>query len=399
MKDALRCPTLLAALFALSTVLSGQISGRSPRPIVGAIRWDAWHGQQGVPGRAVEASLGPEKWHYRLPFFARVVSDHEVSIDGASQEVMDREIAYASAAGIDYWAFVTYDENDPMSLGLKNYLASRHRQDVHFSLIVEYQRLGRPDHHREQFNQIVRMMAQPGYQKVLGGRPLFYLAFFGTDWGLTQWGGAVPFHNALDELRAASIQAGAGDPYIVLMSEDVPHVSQLRVESGADAVTAYATQSNEAEAPYSALAASAERFWNRCRAAGSSVVPIVMSGWDRRPRVERPVPWEKQIPGAGLEKFYETGTPLEIAAHLDRAFRWMADNPQSSPAKAALIYAWNENDEGGWLVPTLKDGAARLDAIRLVTGGPRIPATSRNSSRARPGAQRAQPVPQPKSAH
>jgi len=28
-----------------------------------------------------------------------------------------------------------------------------------------------------------------------------------------------------------------------------------------------------------------------------------------------------------------------------------------------LIYAWNENDEGGWLIPTLSGGDARLEAV------------------------------------
>ena len=28
-----------------------------------------------------------------------------------------------------------------------------------------------------------------------------------------------------------------------------------------------------------------------------------------------------------------------------------------------LVYAWNENSEGGWLVPTLGEGTARVDAL------------------------------------
>jgi len=31
-----------------------------------------------------------------------------------------------------------------------------------------------------------------------------------------------------------------------------------------------------------------------------------------------------------------------------------------------LIHAWNENAKGGWLVPTLSEGNARLEAIRSV---------------------------------
>ena len=37
-----------------------------------------------------------------------------------------------------------------------------------------------------------------------------------------------------------------------------------------------------------------------------------------------------------------------------------------NPANAIIIYAWNENDEGGWLIPTLSEGTARLDAIARV---------------------------------
>jgi hypothetical protein len=94
-----------------------------------------------------------------------------------------------------------------------------------------------------------------------------------------------------------------------------------------------------------------------------------MSGWDRRPRVERPVPWEQwQKAGEGLEEFYEPATPRELADHLNRALNWVRTNPDAAPADAVLVYAWNENDEGGWLVPTRGEGTARLDAIgRLLT--------------------------------
>ena len=62
------------------------------RPIVGAIRWDAWIGDAADSdvGRQVERSLGPERWHSRLPFFARVVSPQEVQVRANRQEVMVR---------------------------------------------------------------------------------------------------------------------------------------------------------------------------------------------------------------------------------------------------------------------------------------------------------------------
>jgi len=94
-----------------------------------------------------------------------------------------------------------------------------------------------------------------------------------------------------------------------------------------------------------------------------------MTGWDRRPRVERPVPWEKwQKPGVGVEKFYRAPTPRELATHVRKAVHWLGANRSHAKAQIALIYAWNENDEGGWLVPTISEGTARIDAVGKALG-------------------------------
>ncbi len=41
----------------------------------------------------------------------------------------------------------------------------------------------------------------------------------------------------------------------------------------------------------------------------------------------------------------------------------MTAHPDTCPAGAMLIYAWNEHDEGGWLCPTLGEGRARILAL------------------------------------
>ena len=97
-----------------------------------------------------------------------------------------------------------------------------------------------------------------------------------------------------------------------------------------------------------------------------------MTGWDRRPRIERPVPWETgwQKPYEGMEKYFALPTPEELAAHLKEAILWTKERKQTCPAKAVIIYAWNEHDEGGWLCPTLyennKADVSRLKALKKV---------------------------------
>jgi len=335
-----------------------------PHPLVGAIRWDAWHGTQGAPGQAVQRALGPTKYYGRLPFFAVVHGEDNVSIDGTAQGVMDREIDYAANAGLDYWAFVTYDENDAMSLGLKRYLSSAKRKKMHFCLLTEVDRWNNP----ASVERITRLMQEPGYQTVLQNRPLLYLGFFDNADFARQWGTVQAFRAVLDTLRATLHTKGLGDPYIVILDFSATQAAKWAEELGADAISSYATPFDLGKAtPYLELAKADVRFWDACRATGSAVVPIVTTGWDRRPRIERPVPWETwQQPGAGVEKYVEAATPQELAAHLQEALTWMAQYPTTAPARISLIYAWNENDEGGWIVPTLRDGSARLDAIKIM---------------------------------
>jgi len=131
---------LLTWLALLLNSLAATVAAGEP-PIVGAIRWDGWYGEGGVV-KSVEASLGPPKYHFRLPWFARVMSEGKVSINGDSQAIMEQEIAYAAQAGLNYWAFLDYlDEAPGMSIGLNRYLAAKDRKGIRYCLIEEGARL------------------------------------------------------------------------------------------------------------------------------------------------------------------------------------------------------------------------------------------------------------------
>ena len=335
------------------------------RPLVGAIRWDAWHGDQGSPGKAVERSLGPRAWHYRVPFFGTIVSDSTVQIAGYSQTIMDQEIAYAKQGGLDYWAFLLYSPHDPMSQALEFYLKSGHKRDVNFCAISNLPFPGEKQD-RLQGARIVKLMQEPGYQKVLRDRPLLYI-YLPYSASASTARNATSIRPFLDSFRQAAKRAGLGNPYIVIMCP-IPGTAKTVADAlGCDAISAYATSGQARATPYALLAQHAEGFWEQCRATGAKVVPIVMAGWDRRPRIEHPVPWEPyQKPGVGMDRYYQTATPREIRAHMESALCWVQHNPEAADSRAIIIYAWNENDEGGWLVPTLSEGTARLDALRGV---------------------------------
>ena len=346
---------LLGLSFAVTHAL-----GQASHPTVGAIRWDAWHGEKSPVGQAVETSLGPEQWHYRLPFFANILSDWSVRIDGASQAVMDREIAYASQAGLDYWAFVTYDPDSAMSLSLRYYLSSQHKRDIRFCLITAPGNWVSSGGQRANPGRFVELMRGDTYLKVAGNRPLVYLGFI-------EDGSRAELRKVLEEFRKSAMEAGVGNPYLAIMDFSPVRGKQIADDLGADAISCYAPHGDDKGAPYSTLAAFAERFWESSRETGAQVIPTAMAGWDRRPRVVHPVFWEKyQRPGAGIEKYYQMAKPGELATHLQHAVDWTTGHAKAAVANAILIYAWNENDEGGWLTPTLPEGDARLRAIGRV---------------------------------
>lgn len=331
----------------------------SPAPVVGAIRWDAWTG--GDVTEQVKKTLAPKKYHDRLPWFAKVIDDKTVEIDGSPQAVMDREIGFASGAGLDYWAFLIYPESNPMSTALKQYLKSSHRSQVSFCLILHGTLNAKGEQWPKERDRAVTLLKESGYQTVLNGRPLVY-AFVG---------GSFPF-DRFNEFLAAARKEGL-NPYCVFMGWD-PTADFTKVSKrGFDAVSAYAKGGSQPK--FSDLIKSAEKgYWQNAASSKTPYIPLVTTGWDKRPRKDNPVSWEK---GHGYHKqdvFPSRGTPTEIASHLGNAISFVKSHPIICAANAIVIYSWNEHDEGGWLSPTRgadgKPDTSRLDAIRKVLRNP-----------------------------
>jgi len=328
--------------------------------VVGAIRWDAWFGDNAATtvGHEVERSLGPLQWHYRLPFFAKEISPTAVQVRSNIQSVMDTEIRYAHDAGIDYWAFVMYPVSFPATTGgLNLYLKSSHKRDIRFCRIVDHLNDDTVDRLLHYFND-------ESYQTVLGGRPLVYMlgpqSLSDPAWPDAKAG--------VSNLRQKALRTGNKNPYLVHLwgwSGGKEVIDVLHV----DAMGAYSLNFDDKSAPYATLVKKTEAKWDEWMKTGSKVVPLVTAGWDRRPRVLNPVSWENSPRRLeSLEYYYGPPTPEELAGLLQDALSWCVRNAETAEANTILIYAWNEIDEGGWLVPSLwpDQGSRRLDAIRTV---------------------------------
>ena len=340
-----------------------SITQRPPRSVVGAIRWDGWGstGNPSDPGSITERTLSPRKYHHRLPWYARVTGKDSVTIPRYSQAIVDREILYARAAGIDYWAFVMYESPSGIDAARNLYLRSKHKEEVRWAAI-----LGASGFSVTSYPWLVAQFKTTNYQKVLNGRPLVFVRV-----------ADVRGKPIVEEIRAEAKKQSAAEPYIVIMDAGVRVMRMLQ----GDAVTAYAGFGGNGQ-PYRGLAAADAGSWQGWAEKGAQVVPIVTSGWDPRPRVDTPNPWSRHY---GAKTWAQAPTPEELANHMKGAMEWIDVNPGSTLANAVLTYAWNEGDEGGWLIPTLGENGRpdtrRLDAIQRVLRptSRKIPAPAREA--------------------
>jgi hypothetical protein len=62
--------------------------------------------------------------------------------------------------------------------------------------------------------------------------------------------------------------------------------------------------------------------------------------------------------------YYPDRTPLQLADFVRGAIRWMDVHPdKTTKERILLLYAWNENGEGGYLTPTKGMGDAYLKVV------------------------------------
>jgi hypothetical protein len=348
---------ILTGLLAAASVASLGQDVRPP-PIVGAIRWDAWTG--GELTARMERTLGPKKYHYRLPWFAAVTNDSLPKIDGSRQAVMDREIDFAADAGLNYWAFLLDEESSAMNKALQQYMASPRRKRINFCIILHNTLGVEAARWPAERNRAIALMKQANYQCASDGRPLVFVFD-------ALYEGEFPA-NRLAELKEEAKKSRLA-PYFVYMGWDPEGDYARHSTKGIAAVSAYSYGGIQTN--FLQLAESLENFqWQSAAKAGVPCVPLVTTGWNKQPRKDTPVPWEKDHGYHRQSVFPPAATPQEIALHLERAVTFVQTHPQVCPANAILIYAWNEYDSGGWLAPTWtpsgKPNTERLDAVAKV---------------------------------
>lgn len=345
----------LAVVALLSTVLCAHAA--HPGKLVGALRWDAYYISGNHAERPfVQAALS--NYQDRAPKCAEIVNRTLVNLDRcATQEAIDDEIVFAHNAGLDFWVFQWAGPNDVMMNAWKLYESSAKKASMRWALSIGYADFVNYSVH--DLHYYIDLLRQSNYQTTEAGNPLIFLTNDTTSSSPTSM---QALRSAITSFRAAALATKIPVPYVTLLTGYATPPGLLAA-TGADAVSFYAVAPQKGS--YSDLTAYVQRRWDNEAATRQAVVPTAETGWNRRPIIEHPLPWEPwQKAMTGMDRYISSGTPVQIAAHVSAMLQFLGSHPRVCPQGIALIYSWNEHLEGGsTLNPTIFGNDAILRAV------------------------------------
>ncbi len=367
-------PALWAAILILSAHTWGaDIPGAQPRMKLGAYYFAGWSGKSPYDDGSVSNA-----WARGMPthFTKKLATEFagRTPIWGwrdDTPELMERQIALAADHGIAYFSFCWYwhdnkgpinptaIEEDSKHLPMRLFMGAKNNTRMEFCLLVANHRgaeiVGTDAWQQAADYWIANYFKHPRYLRSEGRPVIMIFSPKGADKG------------GLDYLQGAAKKAGFPGVWVA-------GCGNVTAEEGYQIVTAYNTKPREGLNlediyPFKLLVDWNVSVWNRTDRPPLPYIPVATQGWDRRP-------WEAKNgeglgQGSGVSPHFARGTPEELEAYMRRMAEWMDANPtQTTKDRLALIYAWNEIGEGGWLVPCKDDpDGAYLKAIRRAVLG------------------------------
>jgi len=289
-----------------------------------------------------------------------------------SPDVMRRQIDYAADAGLAFFSFCWYypegaKKETPLNSALELYLKAPNRDRLQFCLLVANHggyKIG-PNEWDAVSRRWIELFKSPAHLKV-GDKPL--LIIFAPGELVKSFGSAKAVREAFTSLRAMAKAQGIPDVAIAACVRDSQYFKMLE-ECGYTLFTGYnypgfGATGTEKKQPFAGMIEGHLKIWDNFVESPLPYIPAVTTGWDMRP-------WEPAANPPG-SMYYPDRTPAEVGRFVSQAVAWLDRHPdKATPDRLIVLYAWNENGEGGYLTPTQSDGTAWLDAVKKALSGGR----------------------------
>lgn len=327
---------------------------------IGAVNWDAALPKTTYFGGYMLQALSTDAHKARLPYFTKKTDDG-YDFSEMTQADYDSELTYAKNGGIDFFMYCWYPENDgeEKSVGEELYpFLTAHlpelnkKRKLYFSstlsdkpnacaIVLDVHAYSEKD-----IDLLIESFASEHYEKI-GSRPLVFV-FLG--------GNIQKYNGALVKRIKQKAKSAGWDPYFALMAGYADGYDPKKCED-IDAITTYAVcrdAKNSME-----LAEKVLRHNETLLNFNIPVIPVISAGWNPTPRIDNPEPWVKYdrkdyAPPAGYESFSYAFSLTD---------KWISENKNAANTEYAVVFAWNEFEEGGYLCPTLADdGSADTSA-------------------------------------
>jgi hypothetical protein len=333
-----------------------------------AIRWDAWYNPTSSSLNAQE-SLAPADWRSRAPKHCTIATSAAVRCVG-TQAVIDEEIRAATdLGGLSCWAFVKYTQASSLSTAWRLFQFSKIKERINWTWITSLA-LFVPEKDRPQpMAELIGDMRQSNYQKVdviHPDRPVLFLLWSEQEFTAAFHGDYGSVKRLISDLAAGAEAVGLGKPYVVILRGIPERAAEIARNVGADAIGSYSiplTPNRVGLGSFDSLSKQTRSFWSKLTATSVPIVPTIMTGFDQRPAVAHPR--EPQSLKNEPEVFYSVATDDQLSTEARDVAKFII-RCQLCFSRLLLVYAWNENSEGGGaLNETLGDpNGDRLRAFR-----------------------------------
>jgi hypothetical protein len=351
------------------------------RPLLGVQRWDMYSGKGATQAQELgyepgeQGFLKPEEWHHRAPFFCRRTADvdwvnHAANAgplwfnypfsESVLQEAMDKEIDFATEAGIDFFIFngptrTLYSNAWELHNNLDAYLNNTRSDKTKFVFALyghDAIKYGRTKVDK-MLDEIIEYMKLSDWQTVKGNRPLvpvlWPLQFESMLAAQTSASERMTLAQFVELIRTRATEAGLKNPYIVAQEISKTYLSKGKLAiAGFDAISDYAGAYGGSVAPrdqgptYASATDTMIAEWDLFLSPDIECVPPMVTGWYNWPRAESVSWWHYQNP-----------LPGELTTRVQKTFDFVSDNIEKCKAQVIFAYSWNEHSEGGTLNPTM----------------------------------------------
>ena len=303
---------------------------------------------------------------------------------GNTVENMELQIDIAADHGIKYFAFDWYYPPRAMNNAVDRFLAAKNCDRMEFCLLVANHQGAyiERDKWEDACDHFMPYLTHKNALKV-DGKPV--IIFFSSGDLHRCLGGAEETNKCLDYLRDLCKKAGLPGCYVLgcggpardargdvdLTPEKWEGVCAFLDSLGLDAVTGYnyhrgAIVEGDKKTyiyAYEDLARDHEVSWDAFakHLKKTKYMPLVIGGWDCRPWETL---WEGQTVPHGRSCYSPDRTPATLYQHTKNAAEWIKANKGKTVDDLAIVYAWNENGEGGFIEPTKGDNGRILKGIQ-----------------------------------